>query len=224
MERVRWAAWDVTVTMAPRTYVRAVQEAGAIAWLMPPDRAAPDDPGAWLDRTDALLFAGGSDVHPALYGAEADPHTSHTWPDRDNFEVTVLSEALARGIPVLGICRGMQLINVGLGGTLVQHLPDVLGGDRHLHTPGQYSDHDVHFERGSLAERVIGAERTSVKSHHHQGVDELGESLVASGWSVEDDLVEAIEIPDAPFALGVLWHPEEDERSRVIGALVEAVR
>jgi putative glutamine amidotransferase len=189
---------------------------------MPPDQAAKDGPDEWLDRIDALLLAGGADIQPATYGAAADPHTTHTWPDRDNFEITLTSRAVERGMPVLGICRGMELLNVALGGTLEQHLPDRLGSDRHSHTPGAFADHDVRLEAGSLAARAIGVERTAVKSHHHQGVERLGEGLVATGWSVEDDVVEAIELPGRSFVLGVLWHPEEDERSRVIGALVDA--
>jgi putative glutamine amidotransferase len=125
---------------------------------------------------------------------------------------------------VLGICRGMQVMNVARGGTLVQHLPDRLGseGDLHRHTPGAFGDHEVRLKEGSLAARAVGETQTLVKSHHHQGIDELGEGLVPTGWSVDDDLVEAIELPDHPYALGVLWHPEEDQRSRVIAALVAA--
>ncbi len=110
------------------------------------------------------------------------------------------------------------------GGTLVQHLPDVLGSDRHRHTRGAFSDHAVRLDEGTLAARAVGADRTAVKSHHHQGVEELGEDVAVSGWAVEDDLVEAIELPGKSYALGVLWHPEEDERSRVIGSLVDAAR
>jgi putative glutamine amidotransferase len=209
--------------MVPRNYTRAVQEAGGIAWVLPPDRAAPDDPAAWLDRIDGLLLAGGGDIHPALYGAEATSRTARTWLDRDNFEAALVASAIERGMPVLGICRGMQLLNVALGGDLVQHLPEVVGSERHLRTPGEFSDHEVRLEHGSLAERAIGGDRTTVRSHHHQGVGELGEGLMATGWSVEDDVVEAIEMPAVDFVLGVLWHPEEDERSRVIRAFVEAI-
>jgi putative glutamine amidotransferase len=122
---------------------------------------------------------------------------------------------------VLGICRGMQMLNVIQGGTLDQHLPDRLGHENHRHTPGTFSDHEVRLDPGSVAARVVGSERTAVSSHHHQGVAELGEELVVSGWAEGDDLIEAIELPGRRFALGVLWHPEQDERSRVIGALVE---
>lgn len=224
IERVSWGAWKTVVTMAPRVYASAVQRAGAIAWLMPPDRAAPDDPDTWLDRIDALLLAGGADILSATYGAATDPHTTNTWPDRDHFEIALTSRAVERGMPVLGICRGMQLLNVAHGGTLEQHLPDRLGSDRHSHTPGTFADHDVRLAPGSLAARAIGAELTAVKSHHHQGVEQLGKDLLATAWSVPDDVIEAIERPEGAFTLGVLWHPEEDERSRVISSLVEAAR
>ena len=117
-------------------------------------------------------------------------------------------------MPVLGICRGMQLLNVACGGTLVQHLPDLLGHDDHRHTPGAFGDHEVRLQEGTLAARAVGGERSAVKSHHHQGVDELGEGLVAVGWSDADDTIEAIELPGKTYALGVLWHPEEDEREQ----------
>jgi putative glutamine amidotransferase len=222
VEQVRWRAWDQVVNLAPRTYPAAIQRAGALATILPPDDRAVDDPASWLDRIDALLLAGGADVDPGAYGAEPDPSVSGTWPERDRFELALARGAVDRGQPVLGVCRGMQLLNVALDGTLEQNLPDRLGSDRHRHTPGAFADHEVRLEPGSLAERSIGAERTAVKSHHHQGVAELGEGLLASGWSVEDDVIEAIERPGEEFVLGVLWHPEEDERSRVIGALVEA--
>ena len=122
---------------------------------------------------------------------------------------------------MLGICRGMQLLNVACGGTLVQHLPERTG-DQHRPMIGAFSEHPVRLEPGSLAARAVGAERTNVKSHHHQALDELGEGLAATGWAEPDELVEAIELPDRRHVLGVLWHPEEDERSRVIGALVDA--
>jgi putative glutamine amidotransferase len=115
----------------------------------------------------------------------------------------------------------MELLNVACGGTLEQHLPEA---ERHLHTPGKFSDHDVRLEPGSLAARAVGGERVSVRSHHHQGVAELGDGLRPSGWSVPDGVIEAIEQAEAGYALGVLWHPEEDLKSRVIASLVGAAR
>lgn len=224
VERVRWGPWDETVTMAPRSYATAVQAAGAVALLLPPDPTAIGAPGELLDRLDGLLLAGGSDLDPATYGESPHTETGTTWAERDRFEVAITRAALSRGMPLLGICRGMHLLNVARGGKLDQHLPDHLGHAEHRHTPGSFGDHEVRLEPGSLAARATGAERTLVKSHHHQGVSELGDALEVTGWSEPDGIAEAIELRERRFALGVLWHPEEDERSAVIGALVGAAR
>jgi putative glutamine amidotransferase len=212
------------VAMVQRTYPTAVQRAGAVALILPPDEAIEGDPDELLDRVDALVLAGGADVDPRTYGATPHPETGPTWPERDRFEIALCRRAIERGMPVLGVCRGMQLLNVALGGTLVQELPEEIGNDRHRHTPGAFGDHEVRLQAGSLAARAVGAEETIVKSHHHQGIDELGGELTATGWSSGDDLIEAVELPGSDYLLGVLWHPEEDERSRVIGSLVEAAR
>jgi putative glutamine amidotransferase len=224
VERVRRDPWDEVVSMVQRTYPAAVQRAGGVAVILPPDEAAERAPDPFLDLIDALLLAGGADVDPATYGAAPHPETGLTWPDRDRFEVALIRCASDRAMPVLGVCRGMQIMNVALEGTLIQHLDDVIGTDDHRHTPGAFTDHEVRIQPGSLAARAVGAEQITVKSHHHQGIERLGEGLTATGWSVNDDLVEAVELPDHPFALGVLWHPEEDERSGVVGALVDAAR
>ena len=224
VEQVRWGAWDQVVAMTPRSYATAVQRAGALALVLPPDDGAAESPDALLDRIDALILAGGADVDPASYGAKPHEETKGTWPERDRFELGVTHRALERDMPVLGICRGMQMLNVACGGTLVQHLPDRVGHPNHRHTPGTFGDHDVRLAPGSLAAQAAGADRIAVKSHHHQGTDEIGEHLVVTGWAEPDGVVEAIEQPEKRFALGVLWHPEEDMRDRVVGALVDAVR
>ncbi len=225
VERARWTVWEETVTMAPRSYAAAIQAAGGLALLLPPDEAVTGSPGTLLDRIDALVLAGGSDIEPATYGAERAPETSRTTPERDAFEVSLVRGALEREMPMLGICRGMQVLNVALGGTLIQHLPEIVGHSHHMHTPGAFGDHEVRLEPGSVAALAAGAETLTVKSHHHQGLDRLGEGLRASGWSVSDEVVEAIELPEREdFALGVLWHPEEEVRSAVIAALVDAAR
>ena len=221
VERAAWAAWELESNLSPRSYGRAVAAAGAQAVILPPDDAVAQAPDEALDLVDGLLLAGGADIDPASYGARPDPATQQTWPERDRFELALAHRALERGMPVLGICRGMELLNVALGGTLDQEIERL---DLHRHTPGAFCDHEVRLEPGSLAARAVGAETTSVKSHHHQGVGELGEGLAVGGRSLPDELVEAIELPDAGFGLGVLWHPEEDERDRVVGALVEEAR
>lgn len=222
VEQVRWGAWDQPVVMAPRPYVTAVQRAGAVALILAPDDDAAEAPDALLDRIDALLLAGGSDVDPGSYGASPHPETKGTWPERDRFELGLTHRALERDMPVLGICRGMQMLNVACGGTLTQHLPDVVGHAGHRHTPGTFADHEVRLEPGSLAARAARTERLEVKSHHHQGLAELGEDLAATGWAELDGVVEAVESSARRFALGVLWHPEEDTRDRVMEALVSA--
>jgi putative glutamine amidotransferase len=225
IERVSWGVWiDEEVLMAPHHYPEAVQRAGGIALILAPDEAALEDPDALLCRVDALMLAGGADIDPGSYGAEPHPETRNTWPERDRFEIALARRALERDMPVLGICRGMQLLNVALGGSLDQHLPRSLGHDGHRLVPGRFGEHRVRLAPGSLAARAAGAEQLSVHSHHHQGVERVGEGLRVSGWAAEDELVEAIELPGRRFALGVIWHPEEDPESRVIAALVEAAR
>jgi putative glutamine amidotransferase len=225
VERVSWGVWDgYEVTLAPRRYVSAVQRAGGLAIVLPPDEAAVGEPDLLLDRVDALILAGGADIDPASYGAEPHPETLGTWPDRDRFELALTRRALERDMPVLGICRGMQLLNVALGGTLDQHLPESIGSGAHRSVDGTFGDHRVRLQEGTLACRAAGEEEIAVRSHHHQGVERLGEGLVVSGWSLDDELAEAIELPGKRFALGVIWHPEEDDASTVIGAVVEAAR
>jgi putative glutamine amidotransferase len=224
IERVSWGVWDgYEVTLAPRAYVTAVQRAGGLAIVLPPDEAAVADPDVLLDRVDALLMAGGADIDPGSYGAESHAETRGTWPERDRFEIALARRALQRDMPVLGICRGMQLLNVALGGSLDQHLPESIGSEAHRTVAGTFSQHQVRLEPGSLACAAAGGtEGFMVFSHHHQGVDRLGDGLRVSGRSADDDLIEAIELPDRRFALGVIWHPEEDPGSRLIAALVEA--
>jgi putative glutamine amidotransferase len=220
VERARWAHWDVDVNLSQRTYTREVACSGGQPVILPPTGEMTASPGEVLDLLDALILAGGGDVDPASYGAPADERTGNVRPERDAFEVALLHAALERDLPILGVCRGMEIMNVALGGDLVQHLVEA---ETHLHTPGQFSDHDVELEPGSLAARAAGAERISVRSHHHQGIGRLGEGLVVSGRA-PDGVIEAVELPDRAFALGILWHAEEEERSPVVSAFVSATR
>jgi putative glutamine amidotransferase len=226
LERARWSVWDEESLLLPRSYVDAVQRAGGVVLMLPPDPRATDDPAPWLDLIDGLILAGGADIDPAAYGAEPDPSVDHTVPERDAFELALAAGAMDRDLPLLGICRGMQIMNVARGGTLVQHLPDDVGHEDHRRTPGSFenADHDVRLAGGSVAERVVRESVHANKSHHHQGVDRIGEGFEVTGWATIDDLPEAIEDTTRRFALGVQWHPEADRSSPLVAALVEEAR
>jgi putative glutamine amidotransferase len=226
LERARWGAWDQDAFLLPRSYVDAVHRAGAMALLLAPDPVHIEEPDEVLDRIDGLMLAGGADIDPTAYGAEPHPATIGSVPERDAFEVALVRRALERDMPLLAICRGMQVMNIACGGTLHQHLPELVGHEHHRRVLGTFegADHDVRLEPGSLAARAAGEDLHATKSHHHQGVDRLGDGLVVTGWADVDELPEALEVERNRFALGVQWHPEADERSRLIAALVEEAR
>jgi putative glutamine amidotransferase len=226
LERARWSVWDAQAFLLPRSYVDAVHRAGGIALMLPPDPAAVADPDRLLDLIDGLLLAGGADMDPAAYGAEPHPQTGGTVPERDAFELALAARAMERDLPFLGVCRGMRVMNVARGGTLNQHLPDDYGHEDHRRSLGSFdnADHDVRLAAGSLAARLAHEEIHGTKSHHHQGVERIGEGLEVTGWATLDDLPEALEVPGKRFALGVQWHPEADESSPLIAGLVEEAR
>jgi len=224
LERAQWSVWDQQVVLLARNYVEAVQEAGGFAVLLAPDPHLVEEPEEALELIDGLLLAGGADIDPGSYGEQVHVETVGTVPERDAFEISLARAAIERDIPVLGICRGMQLINVARGGTLMQHLPERFGHHEHRRVVGSFdgADHDVELLPGTLVLRVVGEARHATKSHHHQGVERLGDGLLVSGISALDGLPEAIELPDRQFVLGVQWHPEADAMSPVVAGLVEA--
>jgi len=218
-ETARWGVWEEPAALIPLAYVKAVEAAGGRALVVPP---SDDAIAETLGALDGLLLSGGSDIDPDAYGAEPHPETNGTRPDRDRAEIKLLQAALERDMPVLAICRGSQVLNVAKGGNLVQHLPEIVGDDKHKHTPGVFADHDVDLEAGTRIQRILG-DRAPVKSHHHQGYDHLGEGLVAAARA-EDGTVEALEDPGRRFAVGVLWHPEAGEDFALFEELVREAR
>jgi putative glutamine amidotransferase len=217
VEPASWGHWhDIEAALVPYEYVRAVERAGGRAVLVPPDE---DGAGEVLDTLDGLVFSGGNDLAPQTYGAPEDPATNGTNPARDRGEVALLTAALERDLPVLAICRGLEVLNVVRGGDLVQHLPDVVGHEEHRVVVGEFSEHSVRVDPSSRIEEVRGA----VKSHHHQGLGRIGEGLREVAWA-EDGVVEAVEDTEKPFVVGVLWHPEAGEDQRLFEQLVEAAR
>jgi putative glutamine amidotransferase len=226
----RWTHWDLEATVIPQGYVEGVRLAGGVPILLPPTPDGAAEPGEVLDGIDGLVLTGGPDLDPALYGAELEEGTDEPTPERrvrDAFELALLREARRRELPVLGICRGLQLMNVERGGTLVQ---DIGRAELELapHRPqlGTYGRHRVTTEAGSAAAGVLGAAVDDIHSHHHQGVAEVGEGLVVSARA-DDGSVEALEDPTQPFCLAVLWHPEEAPETTgapLFRALVEAAQ
>jgi gamma-glutamyl-gamma-aminobutyrate hydrolase PuuD len=218
-EEARWGVWEAPAALIPLSYVRAIERAGGRPLLVPPSEDAVEETLAALD---GLLFSGGSDLDPDTYGAETHPETDGIRPERDQAELALLEAALARNMPVLAVCRGSQVLNVALGGDLVQHLPEVVGHEEHKHTPGVFADHDVDVLPGTRLQALVG-DHAPVKSHHHQGYGRIGEGLREAARA-EDGTVEAIEDPSRRFALGVLWHPEEGEDSALFEGLVDEAR
>jgi putative glutamine amidotransferase len=215
----RFGVWEVESALVPAAYVRAIESAGGRPLLVPPSEEGVEET---LDALHGLIFSGGSDLDPETYGQEPHPETRGVAPERDHAELALLQAALERDLPVLAVCRGSQILNVALGGDLVQHLPDVVGDEKHRHTPGAFADHDVDLVEGTRLSGLLG-ERAAVKSHHHQGLGRLGHGLREAARA-EDGALEAVEDPGRPFALGVLWHPEEGEDLRLFEALVQAAR
>ncbi|MBT3151911.1 gamma-glutamyl-gamma-aminobutyrate hydrolase family protein [Streptomyces sp. CHD11] len=207
---VRWGVWRLDAALLPAGYPRLVRRAGGLVAMLPPD--VPEHAAEMVARLDGLVIAGGPDVEPVRYGADPGPRTGPPARARDAWELALIGAALDGGVPLLGICRGMQLLNVALGGTLVQHI------DGHAEAPGTFGRHPVKPVPGTRYAAAV-PEETSVPAYHHQAVDRLGDGLVPSAYAA-DGTIEAIELPSGVWTLGVQWHPEMAADLRVMRALV----
>ncbi|PZS30153.1 MAG: gamma-glutamyl-gamma-aminobutyrate hydrolase [Pseudonocardiales bacterium] len=221
-EPAAWGVWSETADLLPANYADGVTAAGGVAMLLPPSATGDPDPAAAaaLDGLHGLALAGGADVDPARYAAARDANTGPARPDRDAWELTLTRAALERSLPVLAICRGMQVLNVALGGDLVQHLPDAAGHRGHLPEVGVHGRHDVRLVRESRIGALLG-DCAVVATYHHQAVDRLGAGLVATGWA-GDGTVEALEHTGPTWIVGVQWHPEVHDGSALFAGFVEA--
>jgi gamma-glutamyl-gamma-aminobutyrate hydrolase PuuD len=218
-QEASWGVWRMPAALVPLDYVDAVERAGGRPVLIPPSEEGIDET---LDALDAVIFSGGRDVDPSIYGADAHPETDEPQARRDVGELALLRAALERDMPMLAICRGFQLLNVVRGGNLVQHLPEAVGHDEHKQIPGEFAEHPVEVKEGSRLAGIVGA-LGDVTSHHHQAVGTTGEGLVETAWAA-DGTLEAFEDPSRRFALGVQWHPEAGEDQGLFDALVEEAR
>jgi putative glutamine amidotransferase len=221
LQQAQTGVWDVRASFLPAIYIDGVTMAGGIPLLLPPQPVDAEIAGRVLDSLDGLVLTGGRDVDPAMYGQQAHPATDAPARDRDAWEFTLLQEALRRGLPVLGICRGAQVLNVALGGTLHQHVPDVVGHIRHQQGNAVFNTSAIQTVPGTRLAALLG-ESTEAQCYHHQAIAELGQGLLASAWD-PDGVIEGIEMPGAPFVLAVQWHPEERlDDLRLFAAVVGA--
>lgn len=227
-ESISFGIWTLDSDFMTAAYTDAIQEAGGRCVLLPLDARDLERPAEALHGLDALILPGGNDVHPSQYGADPHPALGPTSDLLDEVQLALARAAIADDLPLLGVCRGMQVLNVAAGGSLHQHLPDVLdGSEEHRRVPGSLgpeNEHDVDLTPGSLAADAAGGDIVTTRSHHHQAVDRVGDGFVVTGRDLQDGLVEAIELPSNQFCLGVQWHPEADPDATVIAALVDAAR
>jgi len=223
LAQAQTGVWDVPAGFLPAVYFQGVTAAGGVAVLLPPQPVDPDIAERVLDGLDGLLITGGKDVDPAAYGQQPHPATDEPGRQRDAWEFTLLDAALKRELPVLGICRGAQVLNVARGGTLHQHLPDVIGHGGHRAGNAVFSKLPVRTVPGTRLAALVG-ESVDAQCYHHQAVAELGEGLMVSAWDA-DGVIEALELPGDGFVLAVQWHPEESlDDLRLFSAIVEAAR
>lgn len=221
LEPVVMGLWNRPGSMLPRVYSDCVIAAGAAVVTLPPQPPTAEVVERVLDSVDGLMLTGGKDVDAALYGQEAHPENDAPRPDRDAWEIALVRAAIARDLPVLGICRGLQVLNVALGGTLIQHLPDVIGSNRYSYGGAVFADNPVLTVAGTRTAQLLG-ERLTVKSYHHQALDRVAEGLTVTAHG-DDGIIQAVEIDGMSFGLAVQWHPEESpDNLRLFEALVAA--
>ncbi|MEV6906299.1 gamma-glutamyl-gamma-aminobutyrate hydrolase family protein [Amycolatopsis sp. NPDC051071] len=219
LEPAKFLVWETEAALLHRVYVDGIAAAGGVPVLLPPVSDAHD---RLVSAVDGLVLVGGADIEPARYGQEQHA-TTYTRPNRDAFEFGLLKSALAARKPVLGVCRGLQVLSVALGGTLAQHLPDTLDSADHQPAPATFGTTTVTLAEGSRAASILGTE-VKVPCYHHQAIDKLGDGLVATGWAA-DGTIEAAELPGDDFVLGVQWHPEQNpDEARLFEALVTAAK
>ncbi|WP_394551549.1 gamma-glutamyl-gamma-aminobutyrate hydrolase family protein [Agromyces sp. MMS24-JH15] len=226
LEPARSGVWDVAASFLPRAYLDAVTDAGGVAVLLPPQPVTAEIARGVVASLDGLVVAGGADVDPARYGQEPHPRTGAPRTDRDAWEDALLTAAIDAELPFLGICRGAQVLNVALGGTLVQHLPDVVGSDRYQPAPAVFGEGVVTVEPSSRLAAVLGDARDPLPVHyyHHQALDRVADGLTVTARS-EDGVIEAVELGSVPFGLAVQWHPEANPADRrLFAGLVDAAR
>ncbi|MBA3401711.1 MAG: gamma-glutamyl-gamma-aminobutyrate hydrolase family protein [Actinobacteria bacterium] len=214
-QEASWGVWQLPAALIPLDYVDAVERAGGRPVLIPPSEQGVAET---LETLDGIVFSGGADIDPSLYGAEPHPETDTPQTRRDAGEMALLEAALERDMPTLAICRGFQLLNIVRGGDLVQHLPEEVGSDEHKNVPGVFAQHPVEVKEGTRLASMVDA-RSNVTSHHHQGIGRVGEGLVETAWA-GDGTLEGVEDPSQRFLVGVQWHPEAGEDAALFENLV----
>src|SRR5215472_11486648 len=221
MVRAKWLVWDDLATLMAQAPIDMMTKAGCVPVLLPPQPGI----GEAVSKLDGLVLPGGGDLDPALYGMPQHPETGRLSPRRDAAEVELARAAVKTGLPVLGVCRGLQILNVVLGGTLHQHLPDVIGNSGHEPEPSVFGSQRVSLEPGSQIAKLMGSDTATVPCHHHQAIDRLGAGLTVTARS-DDGVIEAVELADHPFAVAVQWHAERPGGGAgpLFGALIEAAQ
>jgi putative glutamine amidotransferase len=225
LAQAQTGVWDVPASFLPAVYFEAVTKAGGIAVLLPPQPVTDAIAERVLDGLDGLIITGGPDIEPSRYGQEAHPTTDKPHQLRDAWEEALLTAAIARNLPFLGICRGLEVLNVATGGTLHQHLPDLIGNDRYRIGGGEFAVNEAIVSGdGKLPELLAETPSLPVKSYHHQAIDALGTGLIVTART-DDGLPYAVELPEVDFGVAVQWHPEEDQNDlRLFAGLVDAAR